>query len=133
LPEQLPGQCRDTDQASAALVADLAQRGLLDETLVVWGGEFGRTPKINGNAGRDHWPAVAGALLAGGGLRCGQVIGSTTRWGEQVQTRPVHFRDVFATLYQRLGIDVVHTQFNDLAGRPQYLVGEHRPLPELIG
>ena len=73
------------------------------------------------------------ALVAGGGLRCGQVIGSTTRWGEQVDSRPVHFRDVFATLYQRLGIDVATTQFNDLTGRPQYLVGSHRPLPELIG
>jgi hypothetical protein len=65
-------------------------------------------------------------------MQCGQVIGSTTRWGEQPQTRPVHFRDVFATLYERLGIDVATTQFTDLAGRPQYLVGDHRPLPELI-
>jgi hypothetical protein len=61
------------------------------------------------------------------------VIGSTTRWGEEPRTRPVHFRDVFATLYQRLGIDVTATQFTDLAGRPQYLVGDHRPLPDLIG
>lgn len=66
-------------------------------------------------------------------IRCGQVLGSTTRWGEQPKTRPVHFRDVFATLYERLGIDVATTQFADLAGRPQYLVGDHRPLPELIG
>jgi hypothetical protein len=66
-------------------------------------------------------------------MRCGQVLGSTTRWGEEPRSRPVHFRDVFATLYQRLGIDVAATQFNDLAGRPQYLVGDHRPLPELIG
>ena len=64
---------------------------------------------------------------------CGQVLGSTTRWGEEPRTRPVHFRDVFATLYQRLGIDVATTQFNDLSGRPQYLVGEHRPVAELIG
>ena len=121
------------DLGLSALIQDLDERGLLEDIAVVAWGEFGRTPKINGNAGRDHWPAVAGALLAGGGLRCGQVIGSTTRWGEQVQSRPVHFRDVFATLYQRLGIDVVDTQFNDLAGRPQYLVGEHRAVPELIG
>ena len=64
-------------------------------------------------------------------MRCGQVLGSTTRWGEEPRTRPVHFRDVFATLYQRLGIDVA--EVTDLAGRPQYLVGDHRPLPELIG
>ncbi|MBC8354347.1 MAG: DUF1501 domain-containing protein [Planctomycetes bacterium] len=120
------------DLGLSALIQDLDERGLLDDIAVVAWGEFGRTPKINGNAGRDHWPNVAGALLAGGGMRCGQVIGSTTRWGEEAKTRPVHFRDVFATLYQRLGIDVARTQFSDLAGRPQYLVGEHRPLPELI-
>ncbi len=121
------------DQGLSALIRDLDQRGLLEDVAVVAWGEFGRTPKINGNAGRDHWPNVAGALLAGGGLRCGQVLGSTTRWGEEPRTRPVHFRDVFATLYHRLGIDVATTQFTDLAGRPQYLVGDHRPLPELAG
>ena len=121
------------DLGLSALIQDLKERGLLDDIAVVVWGEFGRTPKINANAGRDHWPNVASALVAGGGLRCGQVLGSTTRWGEQAQTRPVHFREVFATLYQRLGIDVATTQFTDLAGRPHYLVGEHRPLPELLG
>lgn len=121
------------DLGMSALIRDLAERGLLDDIAVVAWGEFGRTPKINQNAGRDHWPRVGGALLAGGGLRCGQVLGSTSRWGEEPRSRPVHFRDVFATLYQRLGIDVATTQFTDLAGRPQYLVGDHRPLPELIG
>jgi hypothetical protein len=66
-------------------------------------------------------------------MRMGQVLGSTNRWGEEPRTRPVHFRDIFATLYQRLGIDVGGTQFTDLAGRPQYLVGNHRPVAELIG
>jgi hypothetical protein len=121
------------DLGMSALLKDLEARGLLDEVVVVAWGEFGRTPKINANAGRDHWPNVCSALVAGGGLRCGQVIGSTSRWGEHPKTRPVHFRDVFATLYERLGIDVATTQFTDLSGRPQYLVGEHRPLPELIG
>ncbi len=121
------------DLGLSALIQDLDERGLLNDIAVVAWGEFGRTPKINANAGRDHWPKVAGALLAGGGLRCGQVLGSSTRWGEEPLTRPVHFREVFATLYQRLGIDVATTQFTDLAGRPQYLVGEHRPLSELIG
>ena len=120
------------DLGLSALIEDLDERGLLDDIAVVAWGEFGRTPKINGNAGRDHWPNVGGALLAGGGLKCGQVIGSTTRWGEEPHTRPVHFRDIFATLYWRLGIDVSKTQFTDLAGRPQYLVGDHQPLPELI-
>jgi hypothetical protein len=121
------------DVGLSALIEDLHERGLLDDVAVVVWGEFGRTPRINKNAGRDHWPKVASALVAGGGMRCGQVIGSTTRWAEEPRTRPVHFRDVFATLYQRLGIDVATTQFTDLAGRPQYLVGNHRPLPELIG
>lgn len=119
------------DIGLSALITDLEERGLLDDVAVVVWGEFGRTPKVNSNAGRDHWPAVCSALLAGGGLRTGQVVGSTTRWGEQPKSRPVHFREVFATLYDRLGIDVATTQFPDLAGRPQYLVGEHRPLPEL--
>jgi len=86
------------DLGLSALIQDLDERGLLDDIAVVAWGEFGRTPKINANAGRDHWPNVGGALLAGGGLRCGQVLGSTTRWGEEPHTRPVHFRDVFATL-----------------------------------
>ena len=121
------------DLGLSALIQDLDERGLLNDVAVVVWGEFGRTPRINQNGGRDHWPRVAGALVAGGGMRCGQVLGSTTRWGEEPHTRPIHFRDVFATLYQRLGIDVATTQFNDLTGRPQYLVGNHRPLPELIG
>ena len=121
------------DLGMSALIHDLDDRGQLEDIAIVAWGEFGRTPKINKEAGRDHWPNVAGALLAGGGLRCGQVLGSTTRWGEEPLTRPVHFRDVFATLYQRMGIDVATTQFTDLSGRPQYLVGDHRPLPELIG
>jgi hypothetical protein len=121
------------DLGLSALIEDLDERGLLNEVAVVVWGEFGRTPRINKNGGRDHWPRVASALLAGGGMRCGQVVGSTTRWGEEPRSRPVHFRDVFATLYQRLGIDVATTQLTDLAGRPQYLIGEHRPLPELIG
>ena len=121
------------DMGLSGLLADLEERGMLEDVAVVCWGEFGRTPKINANAGRDHWPRVCSALVAGGGMRSGQVLGSTTRWGEEPHTRPVHFRDVFATLYQRLGIDVATTQFTDLAGRPQYLVGDHRPLPELIG
>ena len=72
-------------------------------------------------------------LLAGGGLKTGQVIGSTTRWGEEPFTRPVHFQEVFATLYRQLGIDVATTQLVDLAGRPQYLVDGHKPMPELTG
>jgi len=121
------------DLGLSTLIQDLSERGLLDDIAVVAWGEFGRTPKINADAGRDHWPKVCSALLAGGGMRSGQVIGSTTRWGEEPKTRPVHFREVFASLYQRLGIDIATTQFKDLAGRPQYLLGDHRSLPELVG
>jgi hypothetical protein len=121
------------DHGLSALIQDLHERDLLNDVAVVVWGEFGRTPRINANGGRDHWPRVCSALVAGGGLRSGQVLGSTNRWGEEPHTRPIHFRDVFATLYQRLGIDVATTQFTDLSGRPQYLVGDHRPVPELIG
>lgn len=121
------------DLGMSAMIGDLEERGLLDEIAVVAWGEFGRTPKINANAGRDHWANVAGALVAGGGLRSGQVIGSTDRLGGEPLDRPVHFRDVFASFYHRMGIDVATTRFTDLAGRPQFLVGEHRPLPELMG
>ncbi|RIK80404.1 MAG: DUF1501 domain-containing protein [Planctomycetota bacterium] len=93
------------DAGIAALVEDLHARGLdKDVTVCVWG-EFGRTPKINKDAGRDHWPAVSNALLAGGALRVGQVIGSTTNDAGQAKDRPVHFLDVLATLYHQLGID----------------------------
>ena len=120
------------DQGIAALVEDLESRGMLDDISVVVWGEFGRTPKINGNAGRDHWPSVAGALLAGGGMRTGQVIGSTNRYGETAKDRPVHFREVFATLYHQLGIDLDRTQFKDFAGRPHYLLDNRKPMPELV-
>ncbi|MCI0380121.1 MAG: DUF1501 domain-containing protein [Gemmataceae bacterium] len=121
------------DLGLSALIQDLDERGLLEDIAVVVWGEFGRTPRINQNAGRDHWANVCSAMVAGGGLRSGQVIGSTSRWGEEPRTRPVHFREVFASLYQRLGIDVATTQFTDLSGRPQYLLGEHRPLADLVG
>jgi hypothetical protein len=118
------------DQAVSALVEDLEVRGLLDEvTVAVWG-EFGRTPRINNNAGRDHWPQVSCCLLAGGGMRTGQVVGSTNRLGEHAKDRPVHFQEIVATLYHNLGIDVAQTTIVDPTGRPQHLV-ERMPLPEV--
>ena len=114
------------DQGVTALIEDLDRRDMLDDvTVVVWG-EFGRTPKINERAGRDHWPRVSCALLAGGGMRTGQVIGATNRLGEYATQRPVHFQDVFATMYHNMGIDVRHLALNDLQGRPQYLVDNDR-------
>jgi hypothetical protein len=120
------------DQGVGALVDDLHQRGLdQDVSVVVWG-EFGRTPKINAAAGRDHWPNVSCALLAGGGMRTGQVIGSTDRQAAEAKDRPVRFEEVFATLYNRLGIDADKTTVTDLSGRPQFLADHYQPLAELI-
>ncbi len=121
------------DQGVSALVEDLHQRGLdKDVSVCVWG-EFGRTPKINKGAGRDHWPRVSCGLLACGGMRTGQVIGATDRLGGEATDRPVHFQDVLATLYHNVGIDVSNTTLVDLSGRPQYLVDpEYQPMPELV-
>ncbi len=120
------------DQGVSALVEDLDSRGLLDDVSVVVWGEFGRTPRINQNAGRDHWPQVGNVLLAGGGMRTGQVIGATNHLGEYVTERPVHFREVFATLYHNMGIDVARTTLTDLSGRPHFLVDNRRPIAELV-
>lgn len=119
------------DQGLSALVEDLHARGMADDVMVVAWGEFGRTPIINKDAGRDHWPQVGGAVLAGGGIRAGQVIGSTDRRGAEIADRPIHFAEVIATLYQHLGISL-ETKLPDLAGRPQYLVDGRKPLPELV-
>ncbi len=126
------------DKGITALVGDLHDRGLdKDVTVLVWG-EFGRTPVISKNVGRDHWPRVSCALLAGGGMRTGQVIGATDRNGGEAADRPVTFPEVFATLYHNLGIDVANTTLMDLHGRPQYLVdsaasgSNAEPIRELI-
>src|ERR1043166_7800139 len=121
------------DQGLSALVEDLHQRGLdKDVSVVVWG-EFGRTPAINKDAGRDHWPRVSCAVLAGGGMKTGQVIGATDRLGGEPSERPVTFGEVFATLYHNLGIDVSKVTLPDLSGRPQYLVEDAcQPMAELV-
>jgi Protein of unknown function (DUF1501) len=121
------------DRAITALVEDLHDRGLEhDVSVLVWG-EFGRTPRISGQVGRDHWPRVAMALLAGGGMRCGQVIGSTDRLGGEPASRPVTYADVFATLYHNLGINVSTATVTDATGRPRYLVEEGaQPIRELV-
>jgi hypothetical protein len=122
------------DAAVTALVQDLHDRGLdKDVSVVVWG-EFGRTPTINKDAGRDHWPRVSCGLLAGGGMKTGQVIGATDRLGGEATERPVRFGDVFATLYKNLGIDPMEAMVNDLSGRPQHIVENGcEPLRELVG
>jgi uncharacterized protein (DUF1501 family) len=129
---QLKRQLPKLDQAMAALLTDLSQRGLDKEVTVVMWGEFGRTPRVNEAAGRDHWSRVAMCFLAGGGMRTGQVIGSSTRNAEEAKDRPVHLQEVFATLYHNLGINLATTQLVDPAGRPQYLLELRQPIQELV-
>jgi hypothetical protein len=110
------------DKAVSALVEDLHERGLdKDVTVVAWG-EFGRTPKINKDAGRDHWPRVSSALLACGGMKTGQTIGATDRLGGEAVERPVTFQEVYATLYRNLGINLNAERLFDFRGRPQHLI-----------
>ncbi len=121
------------DHALATLVEDLVQRGLLETVSIVVWGEFGRTPRINAKGGRDHWSAVAPAILAGGGMRAGQVLGATDAVGGVPRERPVHVQEIFATLYANLGIDVASATVRDLNGRPHYLVDRDRePIRELL-
>ena len=120
------------DQAVTALVQDLEERGMLDDvTVLVWG-EFGRTPRVNPGAGRDHWPQVSCCLMAGGGMKTGQAIGSTNRLGEIPKDRPVHMQEIVATAYYNLGINPETTTINDPTGRPQYLIESRIPMRELV-
>ena len=98
----------------------------------MWG-EFGRTPRINGNNSRDHWPRANACILAGGGMRTGQVIGETNKYGEEPSKRPVKFQEVFATLYHNLGINAHRDRIFDGSGTPRYPVDAGiEPLHELI-
>ena len=115
LDKKLKQNCDITDQPAAALIKDLKQRGLLDSTLVVWGGEFGRTPMSEirkpeeaGNAGRDHHPVAYSMWMAGGGIRAGQVVGKTDELCFHITEDPVHVHDLQATILNRLGLD--HTR-----------------------
>lgn len=129
--DKLRKQLPVLDRALAALIEDLDQRGLLDDVGIVMYGEFGRTPKVNGNAGRDHWPQVMSVAMAGGGLRGGQVIGATDARGERANDRPIHVQQIHAMQYRMLGIDPA-TTLVDGAGRPIYLADEREPIPELL-
>jgi hypothetical protein len=120
------------DHALHALVTDLDERSMLGDVMIVAWGEFGRTPRINKNGGRDHWPAVGPVLLAGGGIRGGQVIGATDRTGSRVVSRPIQYQDVFATFYHIFGINPAATTLTDPNGRPQHLLEQSEPIRELI-
>jgi hypothetical protein len=120
------------DHALHALITDLDERGMLDDVTIIAWGEFGRSPKVNNEGGRDHWPKVAMGIMAGGGMPGGQVIGATDRYAAEAIERPIHYQDVIATLYQKLGIDARATTIVDPTGRPQYLVDKGQVIGELV-
>jgi uncharacterized protein (DUF1501 family) len=138
LPKDIRSQCLDTDQPTAALLADLKQRGLLDSTLVVWGGEFGRTVYSQGtltktNYGRDHHPRNFCMWLAGGGIKGGQVYGETDDYSYNVTENPAHVNDINATVLHLMGID--HSKFTfKFQGLDQRLTGveEQKVIRELV-
>jgi hypothetical protein len=119
------------DRAVAAFVEDLSLRGMSDDILLVVSGEFGRTPKINGSAGRDHWAPLSTLALAGGGLRMGQVIGESAEKVDVPKTTAITPQDLLATVFQVMGIER-RIQFTDQAGRPTYMVENGRPIKELV-
>jgi hypothetical protein len=127
LKRQLPV----VDRGVANLIGDLHERGLDRDVITVMWGEFGRTPKINMGAGRDHWAPVMSALIAGGGLRMGQAIGTTTAKGERPKDRPLTVQRVLATIYRQMGIDPALTFLNG-AGRPMHILDEREPIAELV-
>lgn len=119
------------DQCLSALIEDLDQRGLLETTLLVIGGEFGRTPRVNKDAGRDHWPSVYTTVLAGGGVRGGILLGESDALAEYPKSRPISHQDVLATVYQQLGIDYRQTYYNE-AQRPVEILNYGRHIREIL-
>ena len=125
------GKLPALDRAYSALLGDLRQRGLLDATLVVLMGEFGRTPKLNSNAGRDHWPRAGSVCLAGGGVRGGQVIGATDAYGEGPIDVPVRPEDLAQSILRLLGVDPAGELVTP-GGRPVKILDRGRPVPGLV-
>jgi hypothetical protein len=119
------------DRASSALIEDLRQRGRLDRTLVIWMGEFGRTPRINSGNGRDHFPRAFSVALAGGGIRGGQVVGSTNADGTEVANRPIRVPDLFCTFCRALGVNPSRENMTPV-GRPVRIVDGGQPIGELF-
>jgi hypothetical protein len=125
--------CGTLDPAWGMLMSDLKERGLLDDTLIVWMGEFGRTPRVNGQRGRDHWPNSWATVLAGGGIKGGQAYGKTSKDGMTVEEKPTTVPDFLATVMQALGIDP-EKQNNSNVGRPIRLVDKPgKPIKEIVG
>jgi uncharacterized protein (DUF1501 family) len=124
--------CEAMDQPFAALIQDLRQRGMLESTLVVWMGEFGRTPRINPRGGRDHYPKAFNAVLAGGGVKGGQVIGATSANGEDVKNRPIGVTDLLRTICSSLKIDADKENVSNI-GRPLKVVDGGEVVKEVFG
>ena len=120
------------DMGYAALINDLKQRGMLDTTLVVWMGEFGRTPRVNSSAGRDHWPGAITVCMGGGGVKTGMVVGSSNERGEYPKDRPLRVEDVAATIYTAMGIDP-ETAYMSPQERPIQVNYGGVPIKELLG
>ncbi len=127
LRKQLP----QVDRGVANMIQDLHDRGLGDDVVTIMWGEFGRTPKINMNAGRDHWSPVMGAMIAGGGLKMGQAVGASTARGERPKDRPYTASQVLSTVYRAVGIDPA-TTFTNGNGRPMYILDDRAPVTELL-
>jgi uncharacterized protein (DUF1501 family) len=123
--------CPPLDQAVAAYIEDVEQRGLLDEILLVVTGEFGRTPRINGGPGRDHWAPTNDIVFIGGGMKMGQIVGETDAKAAYVKSRPVTVQDYMATLLAVLGVDL-EVQYTDRSGRPRSMVETGKPITELL-
>ena len=119
------------DQAYAALLGDLSERGLLESTMVIAWGEFGRTPRVNNDAGRDHYPNVFSAALAGGGIQGGGVVGASDAHGAFPAANPQTPQDVLATMYRHLGVNV-EEQYLTSAGRPMAVLPSGKPIRELF-
>lgn len=134
---EMPLQARDTDRASAALITDLKQRGMLDETLVIWGGEFGRTNYCQGdlskeNYGRDHHPRCYTVLMAGGGIKPGMVYGETDEFGYNIIKDPVHINDFHATILNRMGLDHEKLTFKHLGRRYRLTDVAGKVIPDIL-
>lgn len=128
---QLRRQLPQLDRGIASLVEDLCERGMDEDVSVIVWGEFGRTPRVNGTTGRDHWAPVMSAMIAGGGMRMGQAIGTSDDRGERPRDRRVSAQNVLSTIYHSMGIDPAMT-FLDGTGRPRYILEEREPIRELL-
>ena len=122
----------ELDKGMSSLVADLAARRLLDTTTIVWMGEFGRTPRINQNAGRDHWPRSWSVVVGGGGMKNGQAIGATDKDGVDIVDKPIGVMDLVATLTKSMGMNL-EQQYTTPRGRPIKIVDGGKPVQELFG